>query len=78
MMSRPAGDPAGRPSASSAPLSEAIPDELCDHCGGLARHRVSVAYTTVHGVRRLGELMFCTHHYERHLPSLVAQGLRAA
>jgi hypothetical protein len=78
IMNRPAGMPRKPMPRTAAPLPEAIGDELCDHCGAAARHQVRVVYTTVHGTRRLGELLFCEHHYCGHLPSLIAQGLRAA
>lgn len=71
LISRPAGVPRW-----PSPLPEAIEDEMCDHCGAAARRQVGVAYTTVHGTRRLGELLFCEHHYARHLPSLITRGLR--
>lgn len=80
-MSRAAGEPYfSRRSRSpqAGPLPEAIGEELCDYCGALARVRVPVAYTTVRGYRRLGELLFCKHHFEEHRPALVTQGLRVA
>jgi hypothetical protein len=75
---RPAGVPRGVPPVTAAPLPEAIGDEPCDHCGAPARHRVGVVFTTVHGTRRLGELLFCEHHFAGHLPALIAKGWRVS
>lgn len=40
--------------------------ERCDRCGATPRFRVGVPL----GSGGLGELYFCTHHYEKLLPAL--------
>lgn len=76
MMSRQPGKPRNMPPATAAPLAEEIPDEKCDRCGAIARHLVPVVIAVAHGTgtRKLGELVFCQHHFEGCLPALIASG----
>jgi hypothetical protein len=77
IMSRGAGQPRKPAPVTAAPLPEAIGDEPCDRCGALARHRVAVVFSR-DGMPRLGELLFCAHHYQRYDIALIVAGARPA
>lgn len=75
LMSRNAGEPRRPAPVTAAPLPEAIGDEQCDRCSALARHRVHVKIRMEQGTFQLGHLMFCAHHYDLYLPTMIAMGI---
>lgn len=75
LMSRDPDEPRRSPRhpvfAGNPPL-DLFTGEQCDRCPAVPRFHVPIPLKD----GRIGELYFCTHHYEKFLPALGTAGLR--